>query len=128
MGWGSRFWVWKSKLSSKIIAVNQDIIDLYLHEMKHKVVRFPLAIDTQVYKPNAITSEISKSTFFGKEDFVILSIANLVEVKGIEILIPAVEALEDKHIKVLIKASILDKMLSQKLHIFIEIDKYCKQF
>ena len=102
MGWGSRFWVWKSKLSSKIIAVNQDIIDLYLHEMKHKVVRFPLAIDTQVYKPNAITSEISKSTFFGKEDFVILSIANLVEVKGIEILIQAVEVLEDKHIKVLI--------------------------
>lgn len=102
MGWGSRFWNWKSKLSTKIIAVNQDIIDLYLHTMKDKVVRFPLAIDTNSYKPNAVVSEIEKATFFRPTDFVILSIANLVQVKGIEVLLGAVEELDDDQIKVLI--------------------------
>lgn len=102
MGWGNKNWTRKSKLSTKIIAVNQDIIDLYLHKMITKVVRFPLAIDTEVYKRNALSSEITKSTYFKPNDFVIISVANLVAVKGIEVLFDAVTALNDEQIKVLI--------------------------
>ncbi|MBO6632854.1 MAG: glycosyltransferase, partial [Psychroserpens sp.] len=78
MGWGNKNWIRKSNLSTKIIAVNQDIIDLYLQGMSSKVVRFPLAIDTDVYKSKAISSDISKSTYFDSDDFVIVSVANLV--------------------------------------------------
>ncbi len=102
MGWGNKNWNRKSKLSTKIIAVNQDIIDLYLHDMQPKVVRFPLAIDTDVYKPNAMSSDIRKSTYFKADDFVIISVANLVAVKGIEVLFDAVTSLQDDQIKVLI--------------------------
>lgn len=102
MGWGNKNWTRKSKLSTKIIAVNQDIIDLYLHDMTSKVVRFPLAIDTDLYKPNVISSDITKSTYFKPDDFVIISVANLVAVKGIEVLFDAVALLNDEQIKVLI--------------------------
>ncbi|SDS68858.1 Glycosyltransferase involved in cell wall bisynthesis [Formosa sp. Hel1_31_208] len=102
MGWGNKYWTWKSKLSTKIIAVNRDMMVQYFADMMDKVVRFPLAIDTEVYKPSAIVSDISKTTYFKTDDFVILSIANLVAVKGIEVLIEAVEQLNDDHIKVLI--------------------------
>ena len=102
MGWGNKYWTWKSKLSTKIIAVNRDMMTDYFANMLHKVVRFPLAIDTEVYKPSAIASDINKLTYFKKDDFVILSIANLVAVKGIEVLIEAVQQLNDDRIKVLI--------------------------
>ena len=102
MGWGNRYWTWRSKLSSRVIAVNQDMIDQYFAKMPNKVIRFPLAIDTQVYKRGAVSSKIMKETFYNSDDFVILSVANLVPVKGIEILIEAVKYLQDPAIKILI--------------------------
>ncbi|MDG5492238.1 glycosyltransferase [Psychroserpens sp. SPM9] len=102
MGWGNKYWSWRSKLSKKVIVVNQDMIEQYFSNMAHKIVKFPLAIDTNRYRPNGFESPISKTTYFKTEDFVILSIANLVAVKGIEILFQAVEKLNDERIKVLI--------------------------
>jgi len=102
MGWGNRYWTWRSKLSKKVIVVNQDMIDQYFMNMKHKIVKFPLAIDTNRYRPNGFETDISKETYFKTDDFVILSIANLVAVKGIEILFEAVEKLNDDTIKILI--------------------------
>lgn len=102
MGWRSKHWTWKSKLSTKVIVVNRDMIDQYFTKMMHKVTRFPLAIDTGLYKPSSIETDISKETYFKKDDFVILSIANLVAVKGIEILFEAVQKLNNDQIKVLI--------------------------
>lgn len=102
MGWSAKNWKRKSKLSTRIIAVNQDIIDLYLQDMTEKVVRFPLAINTDQYKRKVFNSDISKSTYFKQDDFVIVSVANLVAVKGIEVLLEAVNSLNDDKIKVLI--------------------------
>ncbi|WP_299123534.1 glycosyltransferase [uncultured Winogradskyella sp.] len=102
MGWGNRFWNWRSKLSTRVIAVNEDMIDQYFSELQNKVVRFPLAIDTDYYKPDHIKYDITKESYFDKDDFVILSIANLVAVKGIEILFDAVLRLNDDRIKILI--------------------------
>src|SRR5690606_41856201 len=47
MGWESKFWKWRSYLSSKIIAVNQDMVTAYFSMMKNKVVQFILAIHVQ---------------------------------------------------------------------------------
>jgi glycosyltransferase involved in cell wall biosynthesis len=102
MGWGSRYWTWKSKLSTKIIAVNQDMIDQYFGGMANKVVRFPLAIDTDFYKPSCVAADVNYKKYLNKDSFVILSVANLVAVKGIEILFEAVELLNNKTIKILI--------------------------
>ncbi|MCK5815471.1 MAG: glycosyltransferase family 4 protein [Flavobacteriaceae bacterium] len=103
MGWGgNRYWTWKSKLSTKIIVVNRDMIHQYFTKMMHKVELFPLAIDTNYYKPSSIDYSISKETYFKKDDFVILSIANLVEVKGVEILFEAIQKINNDQIKVLI--------------------------
>ncbi|OBX23263.1 MULTISPECIES: glycosyltransferase [Bizionia] len=102
MGWGNRYWTWRSQLSTKVIVVNEDMIDQYFSKMLHKIERFPLAIDTQVYKPVIDTWDITKETYFKSDDFVILSVANLVAVKGIEILFEAVQKLEDDAVKILI--------------------------
>lgn len=53
----------------------------------------PLGIDTEYYSPQ----DFPKST---NEKFQIVSVANLVEVKGIEVLIEAVELLNDDEIEV----------------------------
>lgn len=102
MGWQSKFWTWKTKLSSKVIAVNQDIVDLYLQNYLSKVSQFPLAIDIDVYKPNTGTLEKSEEHLFAQDDFVIISVANLVPVKGVELIFKAVEQLSNDKIKVLI--------------------------
>lgn len=102
MGWGNKYWTWRSKLSSKVIVVNEDMIDQYFSKMLPKVAKFPLAIDTNHYKPLKADTSLVEKYGFEKNDFVILSIANMVAVKGIEILFEAVHKLNDKHIKVLI--------------------------
>ncbi|WP_452225908.1 glycosyltransferase [Lacinutrix cladophorae] len=102
MGWGNRYWTWRSKLSTKVIVVNEDMITQYFSKMLPKVAKFPLAIDTQKYQPEAINTSLLEKYAFQKEDFIILSIANLVPVKGVEVLFEAVQQLNDPSIKVLI--------------------------
>ena len=102
MGWGNRYWTWRSKLSTKVIVVNEDMISQYFSKMLPKVAKFPLAIDTRFYKPLQMDNSLAQGYNFKKDDFVILSIANMVAVKGIEILLEAVQQLNDDKIKVLI--------------------------
>jgi len=102
MGWGNRYWSWRSKLSTKVIVVNEDMMQQYFNTMLHKAKKFPLAIDTNRYQATAVKDALLDKYAFKKEDFVILSIANLVAVKGMEILFEAVQQLEDPSIKVLI--------------------------
>lgn len=102
MGWGNRYWTWRSKLSSKVIVVNADMVNLYFSKMLHKIERFPLAIDTDYYMPLQKQYKSPEGLVFKKDDFIILSVANLVEVKGIETLLEAVRKLNDNRIKILI--------------------------
>ena len=102
MGWGNRYWTWRSKLSSKVIVVNEDMVDQYFSKMLHKIERFPLAINTDVYKPMETKWNVTKESYFKSDDFVILSVVNLVAVKGIEVLYDAVQQLNDDSIKILI--------------------------
>lgn len=102
MGWGNKAWLWRSKLSSKIIYINKDMGTQFFSTMKEKAVQIPLGVDTQYFQPVAKIYNSPEGITFRKDDFVIVSVANLVPVKGIEILLQAVEKINDSHIKTLI--------------------------
>ncbi|WP_048331117.1 glycosyltransferase [Bizionia psychrotolerans] len=102
MGWQSRFWSIRSKLSSKIITVNTDMVSAYFSKMLYKIETFPLAIDVGTYKPMGSSTELQKQLGLLPDDFVIISVANLVPVKGIETLCDAVSLLQNPKLKVLI--------------------------
>lgn len=102
MGWGNRFWDWKSKLSTKVIAVNEDMVSLYFSNMLNKIEKFPLAIDTNRYQYMPKSEELMQQLGISTFDFVIVSVANLVPVKGIETLLEAINNLNDGRIKTLI--------------------------
>ncbi|RLD60192.1 MAG: glycosyltransferase family 1 protein [Bacteroidetes bacterium] len=101
MGW-NKFWTWRSKLSSKVVVVNEDMVTLYFSKMLEKIDKFPLAIDTNYYKPYLAENKLKDEIGIQKTDFIIVSIANLVPVKGIETLFKAVLKLKNTNIKTLV--------------------------
>lgn len=104
MGWGNKAWVWRSKLSTKIVAVNEDMITQFYKNtsMMSKIVRIPLAVDVNHFQPLVKTNSTPEGDVFKENDFVIVSVANLVPVKGIEVLFEAVNKLNDESVKVFI--------------------------
>ena len=102
MGWGNRSWKWRSQLSSKIVTINQDMILQFFSNMKNKVVKIPIGLNTDDFQILDKSYQIEDGISVGKDDFVILSIANLVAVKGIEFLLEAVKKLNNPQLKVLI--------------------------
>ncbi|WP_353777925.1 glycosyltransferase [Winogradskyella sp. 3972H.M.0a.05] len=102
MGWGNKAWTWRSKLSTKIIAINQDMIQQFFKDMNHKTTYLPLGVDTNYFAPQASNEALKTELQIKPDDFVISSIANLVPVKGIEVLLDAIEMLKNEKIKVLI--------------------------
>ncbi|MEM5564583.1 glycosyltransferase [Psychroserpens sp. AS72] len=102
MGWKGRYWKLRSKLSRKVIAVNEDMMTDYFSNMLDKVVNFPLAIDVEHYQPKVPSETIRRQLNLTPENFVIISVANLVEVKGIEVLLESVNYLNNPNLKVLI--------------------------
>lgn len=99
MSWGSRSWFWRSKLSTKIITINKDMISAFFQDMEHKVVYIPLGVDVEYFNPKSCINTIPDSMTESKVDFNIVTIANLVEVKGIELLIEAVKKIKNTPVK-----------------------------
>lgn len=97
MGWGNKAWLKRSQLSTKVIYINNDMGTQFFSKMKTKAVQIPLGVDTNYYKPQK--KEIPKGLKINENDFVIVSVANLVPVKGIEDLLRAVNQLNDENIK-----------------------------
>ena len=102
MGWGSFYWRLRSQLSSRVIVVNKDMIESYFSTMLKKIEKFPLAIDVNHYQPMTASDDLKRHLGILPDDFVIISVANLVQVKGIETLLEAVIALKNPRVKVLI--------------------------
>ncbi|WP_298533202.1 glycosyltransferase [uncultured Algibacter sp.] len=100
MSWGNKPWIWRSQLSSKVIYINNDMGTQFFSKMKTKALQIALGVDTQEYKPR--NKEVPEGLNIKKGDFVIVSIANLVPVKGIEDLLLAVKQLNDENIKTFI--------------------------
>ncbi|WP_242133252.1 glycosyltransferase [Aestuariivivens marinum] len=102
MGWGNKAWRWRTQLSTKIIAINTDMVAQFFKGMHHKVVHIPLGVDIDYFKPQQPTQALKQSLDILDTDFVIVTVANLVPVKGIETLMEAAKALNDTAIKVLV--------------------------
>lgn len=103
MGWGNKAWVWRSKLSSKVIAINKDMMTEFFNPIPSiNAVYLPLGLDTEVYKPKPYHQPTANHFNISKDDFVVISVVNMVAVKGIEILIEAVIKSQITNIKLVL--------------------------
>ena len=87
MTWGNIHWEIKSYLSSFIITINEEMKNYFPNKKTQKLI--PLGLDLNYYNPEL---------FPKKEDetiFKIITVANLVPVKGIEVLIKAMGLLNN---------------------------------
>lgn len=87
MSWGNKHWKIRSFLADFIFTINHEMRAYFPNKRNQKLV--PLGIDTDYYAPSTVNAA------FQSEDFTIVSIANFVPVKGIEVLIKAVSLLEN---------------------------------
>ncbi len=103
MGWGNKAWKWRSALSTKIITINSDMNSFFEERMPDKIEAIPLGVDTQYYAPRLINKDtLLEGLTIDKNDFVIISVVNLIPKKGIEILIKAIVELNNPKIKLYI--------------------------
>ena len=91
MSWGNKHWKIRSYLSDFIVTINHEMVNYFPKKAAQKLI--PLGIDTEYYSPQGFQKRAD-------EKFQLVSVANLVEVKGIEVLIEAVELLNDDEIEV----------------------------
>ena len=102
MGWKSRHWVWRSKLSTKIVTINSDMVTEYFLDMQDKIEPISLGVNIEIFQPNNTFNLNREDLNLQASDFVVITVANLVEVKGIEVLIQAIQALDDNCVKLLV--------------------------
>lgn len=102
MSWGNKAWKIKSRLSTKIIVLNSDMIPLFFNNQQQKIKLIYLGIDQEKYPIQEKTFATPNGLKFKETDFIIVTVANLVPVKGIEYLIKAVEDMSDPKVKLLI--------------------------
>lgn len=103
MGWGNKAWKWRSALSTKIITINADMLSFFEDSMPDKIEAIPLGVDTHYYAPRLISKDtLLEGLTIDKNDFVIISVVNLIPKKGIEILIKAIVELNNPKIKLYI--------------------------
>ncbi|MFN3641065.1 MAG: glycosyltransferase [Flavobacterium sp.] len=90
MSWGNLHWKIKSYLASFIITINHEMVRFFPWKKQQALI--PLGIDTSYYIPEDTTQ------IRNHEVFRIITVANLVPVKGIEYLIQAVHDLQNQQI------------------------------
>ena len=87
-----RGWRLRTFLANGIIAQNSDMIrDFFYNNKKAKLI--PMGIDIDEYKKQQINSRVLKKWNIDTGTRVIMSVANLIPIKGMEILIKAFEGL-----------------------------------
>ncbi|WP_347372867.1 glycosyltransferase [Aequorivita sp. Q41] len=86
MGWGNIHWKIRSYLSNFIITVNTDMKMFFPNKKHQKLI--PFGLDTDFYNPALFPKNRSN------EVFKIITVANLVPVKGIEVLIKALKRVD----------------------------------
>lgn len=90
MSWGNIHWKIKSFLSNFIITINHEMIHFFPNKKNQKLI--PLGLDTNYYNPEIVNTTKELNLFR------IISVANLVPVKGIEVLIKAISLINDQSI------------------------------
>ncbi len=90
MTWGNVHWKIRSYLSNFIITINEEMRNYFPNKKNQKLI--PLGIDTQYYSSDLFPKKQATTVFK------IITVANLVPVKGIEVLIKAIELLNNPNI------------------------------
>jgi glycosyltransferase involved in cell wall biosynthesis len=85
----NKHWKIKSFLANFIITINDEMKQYFPNKKAQKLI--PIGIDTQYYSPEHFNKKPSNA-------FKIITVANLVPVKGIEILLKAIHELNDPEI------------------------------
>lgn len=94
MSWGNKHWKIRSYLANYIITINNEMATYFPKRKNQKLI--PIGIDIEYYKPlNKIASNKSNA-------FRIITVANLVPVKGIEVLLQAVKMMKDPSVKLMV--------------------------
>lgn len=89
MSWGNVHWKIRSVLANFIVTINDEMTVFFSYKKNQRLI--PLGIDLDFYKKHSVGLE-------ERSAFRIVSIANLVPVKGIEVLIRAVHELKNSNI------------------------------
>ena len=99
MNWGGKSkngWKLRTLLASHILAQNKDMIKNYFPGKKN-VSLVPRGVDTEEFSPKPKDRKLLEKYQIRKDEKVILAVANLVPVKGIDILLNSFELLSEKH-------------------------------
>ena len=89
MTWGNIHWKIKSYCSNFIITINEEMKNYFPSKKNQKLI--PLGLDTNYYNPELFQKKESSI-------FKIITVANLVPVKGIEVLIKSLKLMSNKDI------------------------------
>lgn len=91
MSWGGHHWKIRSFIANFIITINDEMKDYFPNKRAQKLI--PIGIDTEYYKPNR--SQLPQDS----KTFKIVTVANLVPVKGIEVLLNALVLMNDESVQ-----------------------------
>jgi len=92
MSWGNKHWKIRSYLANLIITINDEMHQYFPNKKNQALI--PLGIDTAYYNPNHFSKSTNQDGHFN-----IITVANLVPVKGVEILIHALKELNNTNLK-----------------------------
>ncbi|WP_179335374.1 glycosyltransferase [Winogradskyella costae] len=93
MGFNNKHWHIKSYLADFIVTINDEMRAYFPNKKQQALI--PLGIETDYYNPEAVISQTKPSD----ATFHIITVANLVPVKGIQVLIEALHLVGNKNIK-----------------------------
>jgi glycosyltransferase involved in cell wall biosynthesis len=99
MNWGGKSkngWKLRSILAKYIIAQNNSMLNWYFPNSS-KVTLIPRGVDIKIFKPQSKNIKLLEQLNILESEIIILSVANLVPVKGIEILLDGFELLYKTH-------------------------------
>ena len=99
MNWGGKSkngWNIRTSLASHILVQNKDMIKDFFPSRKN-ISLVPRGVDTQEFLPRPKDRKLLEKYHIGKSERVIITVANLVPVKGIDILLDAFEVLSKNH-------------------------------
>lgn len=94
MSWGNKHWKIRSYLANYIITINNEMTTYFPKRKNQKLI--PIGIDIEYYKPSNKIASNKNNTFR------IITVANLVPVKGIEVLLQAVKMMKDPSVKLMV--------------------------
>jgi glycosyltransferase involved in cell wall biosynthesis len=113
MTWGNIHWKIRSFLSSFIVTINEEMRHYFPYKQNQKLI--PLGLDTNYYSPDLFVKE-NTDTFFK-----IITVANLVPVKGIEVLIKAIHLLDNTKIRLEILGDTRDNYANNLKQLVIDL-------